>query len=417
MTDRDLDRDIDPDLDLDLDLLGAEPVADPAADRVAAPRSGGAHRHRKPSRGSSRKRDSGSEGTGGGNNSKGRRGRTVAALLVVVIMLGGLGGGIWYGGSKLLSTFGNTPDYTGAGTGVVTVQIMPGDTASDIARALAKADVVKSPKAFVSVAQNDSRSTTLQPGTYRLRKQMKAAVALDLLFDPASRLLARVTLPEGFSVAQTLDRIAARTQLPLAQLQAAAKDTANLGLPSYAMGRLEGFLYPATYDIEPGTTPLRVLQMMVSQFNSVAMATGFEQRAKSAGLKPYDALIIASMVQREGHAAEDNPKIAQVIYNRLAREIPLGIDATILYGLGRTTGPLTEADLNKVTPYNTRKVKGLPPTPIASPGKSVIEATLAPATGNWIYYVLKDKQGHHLFTADYDAFLVQKAKSRAAGLL
>lgn len=424
MTDRDLDRDIDPDLDLDLGLLGAEPIADRAEDTGVTPRTGGAHRHRhrKPSR-RSRKRDSSPKRDGGRSKSKGRGGRTVAALLVVMLMLGGLGGGIWYGGSRLLSAFGKTPDYAGAGTDAVTVQIMPGDTASDVARTLAKAGVVKSPKAFVSVAQNDPRSTTLQPGTYRLRKQMKASVALDLLFDPLSRLRSRVTLPEGLSVAQSLDRIFGATGIPLAELRAAAKDTTELGLPAYATtvrGRkpgLEGFLYPATYDLEPGMSAVTVLSMMVEKFNTVAAETGFEARAKSVGLKPYQALVVASLVQREGHAADDNPKIARVIYNRLTRDIPLAIDATILYGLGRTSGPLTQADLDKVSPYNTRKVKGLPPTPIASPGKSVIEAILAPAKGNWIYYVLKDEQGHHLFTADYDAFLVQKAKSRAAGLL
>lgn len=424
MTDRDLDRDIDPDLELDLGLLGAEPIADPAPDQAVASRTGGAHRHRhrKATKASSTKRGSRATPAGGRSKSKSKGGRTFAALLVVLVMLGGLGGGIWYGGSKLLSAFGNTPDYPGKGSGAVTVLIMPGDTASDVANTLAKADVVKSPKAFVSVAQNDPRSTTLQPGTYRLRKQMKASAALDLLFDPVSRLLAKVTIPEGLTVAQSLDRIAKATAIPLARLQAAAKDTAKLGLPSYAAlpgkaPRLEGFLFPATYELEPGMTAVTVLTLMVEKFNQVAADTGFEARAKAVGLKPYQALILASMVQREGRAVDDNPRIARVIYNRLSRGIPLGIDATILYGLGRTSGPLTQAELDKDTPYNTRKVTGLPPTPIASPGKSVLEATLAPATGNWIYYVLKDKQGHHLFTADYDAFLTQKAKSRAAGLL
>lgn len=405
------------DRDSNLGVIGPGPAA------LSRPR--GAHRHRKSGwSGGSRTDDpSPQQGLGGHDPSpKARRGRSIAALVVVVVMLGGLGGGIWYGGSKVLATFG-TPDYSGAGSGVVTVQVLPGDTASDVARTLAEAGVIKSPKAFVSVAQADPRSTSLQPGIYRLRKQMKASVALDLLFDPATRLRSRVTLPEGLSVVQSLERIAQSTGIPLVDLKAAAAATAGLGLPAYATtkpGRapaLEGFLYPATYDLEPGTSAVAILRTMVAKFKTTAAAAGFDDRAKAAGLTPHQALIVASMVQREGRAAGDNPKIARVIYNRLARDMPLEIDATVLYGLGRHSGPLSKADLDKVTPYNTRRVKGLPPTPIASPGQSVLAATLAPATGNWLYYVIKDKQGHHLFTADYQAFLAQKAESQRAGLI
>ncbi|MGB9376836.1 MAG: endolytic transglycosylase MltG [Mycobacteriales bacterium] len=406
MTDRDLDRAHDS--DLDSGLLGEGGLA-------GASRTGGAHRHRHRDgrqRGSGRKADTRRRGRPG----RGRRGRTLAALLVVVVMLGGLGGGIWYGGSKLLSAFGHTPDYSGAGAGSVTVQIMTGDTATDVANALAKAGVVKSPKAFVEAAKNDPRSTNLQPGTYRLHKQMKAVLALNLLFDPAARLLARVTLPEGFSVGQTLARIAANTKLPIAQLQAAAKDTAKLGLPGYAKGRLEGFLYPATYDIEPGTTPIQVLQMMVAKFNEVAAATGFEAKAVALKLTPYDAITVASLVQEEGQVVTDMPKIARVIYNRLAKDVPLGIDAAIFYGLGRTGGELTAADLAKPTPYNNRLLKGLPPTPIDSPGIDAVAAAVAPATGDWLYYVLMDKQGHQFFTNSYQAFVDQKAKSKREGV-
>lgn len=417
MTERDLDIDHDADLGEapDIGLFGGDPPA--------APRSGGAHRHRKPGRSKRDGRSDERPGRGRGDDAgklrsaRGRRGRTVAALLVVLVMLGGLGGGIWYGGSRLLGALGNTPDYSGSGSGSVTVLIMPGDTASDVARTLSQAGVVKSPKAFVAVAENDSRSTTLQPGTYRLRRHMKASAALDLLFDPASRLRARIAIPEGFSVAQTLARVAASTGLPPAEVGAAAKDSVNLGLPSYAKGRLEGFLYPATYDFEPGTPALRILQTMVAKFTAVAASSQLEQRAAALKMTPYQIIIVASLVQEEGRVSSDMPKISRVIYNRLAAGTPLGIDAAILYGLGRTGGKLSEAELAKATPYNSRLLKGLPPTPIDSPGQTAVNSALAPAPGNWIYYVIKDKQGHHLFTADYDAFVAQKARSRAAGLL
>ncbi|PZS33125.1 MAG: endolytic transglycosylase MltG [Pseudonocardiales bacterium] len=372
----------------DLDLLGDS----------AMPASGGRHRskHRRPP--------------------TRRRGRSLLPLLIVLIMLGGMVGGVWYGGSRVMAALTGTPDYAGNGSGTVAVEINSGDSATAIAGTLLNKGVVKSIKAFVAAARADPRSLTLQPGAYKLHKQMKASLALALLLDPASRLQAVVTIPEGFSVVQTVARIAARTGLPLAQVQAAARDTARLGLPAYAKGGLEGFLYPATYDIEPGTSARAVLQMMVAKFNAVAASSKLEQRAAAVGLSPYEVLVVASLVQEEGLVVTDMPMIARVIHNRIVAGTPLGIDAAIFYGLGRTGGQLSAADLNKDTPYNTRKVKGLPPTPIDSPGADAVSAALAPTPGDWLYYVLKDKQGHQFFTDSYQAFVDQKAKSIKEGV-
>ncbi|MEP6853296.1 MAG: endolytic transglycosylase MltG [bacterium] len=338
------------------------------------------------------------------------------ALFVVLVVLGGMGGGVWYGGSRMVAALTDTPDYAGAGSASVAVEIRSGDSATDIAHTLLAKGVVKSTKAFVSAARDNPRSLGLQPGTYQLRKQMKAALALALLLDPASRLQAVVTIPEGFSVTQTVARIAARGNVALPEVQTAARDTAKLGLPAYAKGRLEGFLYPATYDIQPGTSALQILQMMVAKFNAVAASIRLEQRAAAARVSPYDVLTVASLVQEEGLVNTDMPKIARVIYNRLAAGTPLGIDAAIFYGLGRTGGALSPADLAKVTPYNTRVAKGLPPTPIDSPGQAALDAALSPTAGNWLYYVLADKQGHQFFTDSYQAFLDKKAEGRRAGL-
>ncbi|MDP9239986.1 MAG: endolytic transglycosylase MltG [Actinomycetota bacterium] len=372
----------------DLDLLGDAVVP-----------GGGRHRsrHRRPSSGP-------------------RRGRSLVPFLVVLIVIAGVIGGVWYGGSRVFAALTDTPDFAGNGSGTIAVEIQNGDTASDIARTLVNKGVVKSTKAFVSAARADPRSLRLQPGWYKLRKQMKASLALALLLDPDSRLRARFTIPEDFSVAQTVARISARANMPLAEVQAAAKDTTKLGLPPYAKGRLEGFLYPATYTVEPGTSALKVLQMMVAKFNTVAAASQLEKRAAAAHMSPYDVLIIASLVQEEGHVVSDMPMISRVIYNRIKAHTALGIDAAIFYGLGRTGGKLSSADLDKVTPYNTRKIIGLPPTPIDSPGPDAVSAALAPKPGNWLYYVLKDKQGHQFFTDSYQAFVDQKAKSLRDGV-
>lgn len=343
-------------------------------------------------------------------------GRSVAALVIVLLMLAGLVGGLWYGGSRLLSSLGGIPDYSGNGSGAVIVLVNPGDTSADIAGQLVTKGVVKSIKAFTTAADADPASRSLQPGSYRLRSQMQASAALALLLDPASRLQKVVTLPEGFSVAQSLARIAARAGIPLVQLKAAARNTPALGLPAYARGRLEGFLYPATYTIQPGTSATAVLKMMVAKFTAVAAADHLVERAQALHLNPYQVLTVASLVQEEGLVSSDMPKISRVIYNRLAAGSPLGIDASIFYGLGRTGGVLSPADLARRTPYNTRKVIGLPPTPIDSPGKAALDGALSPTPGDWQYYVLKDKQGHQFFTNDYNAFLAQKAKSQREGV-
>ncbi len=343
--------------------------------------------------------------------------RGPAALIVVFLMLGLLVGGVWYGGSRVLASFSSTPDYPGPGSGSVLILIKRGDSATAIGKTLVLAGVVRSTKAFANAATADPRSGTLQPGTYRLLKQMKASQALQLLLDPASRVRSRVTLPEGLALAQTLVRISQGSGIALADLQAAVANPAALGLPAFAKGRLEGFLFPATYDIEPASTATVALKAMVTKFDEVAAAVQLESRAKALGLSPYEVMVVASLVEREGRAPEENPKIARVIYNRLDKGMALQIDASVLYGLGRYSGPLTEADLKKPTAYNTRINTGLPPTPIAAPGQGALEAALAPAAGNWLYYVLMDKQGHQLFTNDYNAFLKQKAKSQQEGLI
>jgi UPF0755 protein len=133
-------------------------------------------------------------------------------------------------------------------------------------------------------------------------------------------------------------------------------------------------------------------------------------------MTPYQVITVASLIERESRLQEEYPKVARVVYNRLAKKMTLGIDASILYGLGRTSGVLHASELAKDTPYNTRLHTGLPPTPIASPGDAAIEAALQPSPGDWLYYVLENKDGHQLFTSSYAEFLKQVAKSKAEGV-
>ena len=346
-----------------------------------------------------------------------RRRRRLIVPLVVLVVLGVAGAGALYGGRSLLGRFGTTPDFQGQGTGDVLIRVQPGDTATDIAATLVAQGVVKSENAFRNAAKDDPRSVSIQPGTYRLRKEMSGVAALALMLDPTARVLARLTVPEGLTVAATLKLISEKTPLPLADLRAAAKDTRALDLPAYAKGRLEGFLFPETYDLEPGMSAAELLRTMVDMYKTKIDTSGLSARAADVDLDPYQLLIVASLVERETQRVDERSKVARVIYNRLAQDFFLGVDAAILYGLGRSGGGLSQADLDKRTPYNNRLVKGLPPTPIANPGVASFQGAVEPAAGPWLYYVLDDDgSGRHVFTDDPNVFNAAKAKCRAAKL-
>jgi UPF0755 protein len=245
---------------------------------------------------------------------------------------------------------------------------------------------------------------------------MSGQAALDLLLQAETRLVSRVTVPEGFTVAATLQRVAESTGLPIEELQTAAADPAALGLPAYANGQLEGFLFPATYEVEPDTTAVDVLRAMVTRFTDTATDLQLEQRAAAAGRSPYDVVVVASMVQSETLLDEERPDVAQVVYNRLSEGIALGIDAALAYGLQKNGNDLTVTDLQTDGPYNTRTRAGLPPTPISAPGEASLEAALAPTTGDLLYYVLESEDGRHFFTSSYDEFLAARQRCAAEGL-
>ena len=341
--------------------------------------------------------------------------KLLAVLFVLTLLAGLVAGGV-VAARKLLGS-SVAEDYSGTGAGEVVVQILPGQTAGNVADTLVEEDVVASRQAFFEVAAADPRALELQPGFYRVRSQMSAAAALDLLVDPASRVLGRVTIPEGRTVAQTLDALAAGTEIPLEQYQAAAADPASLGLPPYAQGQLEGFLFPATYDVEPGTTAEQVLTMLVDRFQQAADTVGLVEGAERLGLTPYEVVIVASLIEREVRRDEEYGQVARVVYNRLEQDIPLGIDAAVLFGVGKTAGgELTRSDLAQDTEYENRRQSGLPPTPIASPGEATLQGALNPADGDILYYVLADKEGRTFFTEDYNAFLRQRDRSRAEGV-
>lgn len=344
-----------------------------------------------------------------------RRRRRPVAVLLSLLVLGGLVVGIVLGVQALLGLT-EAEDYTGEGTGTVEIRVAQGDTLSDIARTLAEADVIASTRPFVNAAEGRPEATGIQPGVYGLRSQMSGQAALDLLLGDGSRLMTRVTIPEGLTVARVLERIATETGRPIEELQAAAADGAALGLPAYANGQLEGYLFPATYDVEPDQTSAEILRGMVQQFTTVAGRLQLEARAAAVGRTPAEIVTVASMIQSETRLDAERPDVAQVIYNRLGQGIPLGIDATLAFGLGKSGNDLTVSDLRTDSPFNTRTRVGLPPTAISSPGEASLEAALVPTAGDLLYYVLESDEGAHFFTADYAEFQAARQRCADAGL-
>jgi UPF0755 protein len=213
---------------------------------------------------------------------------------------------------------------------------------------------------------------------------MSGQAALDLLLEPATRMVTRVTVPEGQTVAQVLQRLAEQTGTPLADLQAVAAAPAELGLPPYANGLLEGFLFPATYDIEPDTTPADMLRPMIARTVQVLdqLQVPVDQR--------LIVLTKASIVQAESRTVEQMGMVARVVENRLAEGMPLQMDSSVNYATGKTGITTSPEDRANPSPYNTYAQPGLPPGAIDNPGEAAIRAVLNPTPGSWRFFVVVD---------------------------
>ncbi|MGE5137592.1 MAG: endolytic transglycosylase MltG [Gemmatimonadota bacterium] len=336
--------------------------------------------------------------------------RVFLSLLLLIVLAAG--GGLYY----VYRTYIHPADYSGPGTGSVVVHIPPGDTATAIGLLLQQKGVVASARAFGNAAKSSPQGSALEPGYYRLHKHMQASLALAMLLKPSSRMTFRAVIPEGYRLSQIIATLGKATG-NLAGYQAAIKNTAALGLPPYAKGNPEGFLFPATYTIQPGTAPLAVLKQMVQRFGQEAATINLPAAARHAQLDnsltagEHDAIVVASLVQAEGGRVQDFPKIARVIYNRLNAGMELELDSTVMYAL-HTYGILaTNTQLNAKSPYNTYRHLGLPPGPIDSPGDAAIQAALHPAQGTWLYFVtVNPKTGLTKFTSDPAVFAQLKAQ-------
>jgi UPF0755 protein len=318
-----------------------------------------------------------------------RRGLGCLAVVVALAVLA-VGGFLAYstGVGALKDLFSPPPDYTGSGSGSVVVEVKQGEPASEIGTSLAAKDVVKSAKAFTNAAADDPKSRGIQVGFYRLKHKMSAKSALAVLVDPSNLIKNAVTFPEGWTVKQIVAQLAKKTDFTAQQYDQVLKDPSSIGLPGYAQGNPEGYLFPATYEIAPKATPRSILTMMVTRYVEAAKSTHLATKAAALGYSAHDVMTVASLVQAEARFGKDFPKVARVVYNRLAKKMALQFDSTVHYAVGKYGSVGTSnSDRSVNSPYNTYKYKGLPPTPIAAPGEQAIDAALNPAVGTWLYFV------------------------------
>ena len=247
----------------------------------------------------------------GGGGAKRRRSRWIAPLIAVAVILTPLivGGVYVYG---LYMSKYHPADYTGGGTGQAIVQVQSGQTATQVGQRLVTLGVVKSLRAFELAAEHSTDSRGLEPGFYRMHKQMQATLAFALLLSPAARIEDKITIPEGWRLSQIEAALGAKSGIPLADYQKALASPGSLGLPSYANGNPEGYLFPATYDVQPNMSATTVLQTMVNRFNQEAVNINLTAAAARANMTAGQVITIASLLQAEGGRVSDYPKIARV---------------------------------------------------------------------------------------------------------
>jgi uncharacterized YceG family protein len=315
--------------------------------------------------------------------------------------------------------------FHGDPRGLIRVKVPAGASVGDIGDLLEDRDVIASSTYFSLNAALTGRRGGLRPGTYTLQRDMRYGTVLDALTKgPQAKVIDtfKLTLPEGLSAKEIARRLGDDVEgdyVKATKAPAALRHAHALGLPRDAT-TTEGFLFPATFDLPKGADAAALVEQQLDTFR--ANFRGVDLRAaKRKNLTRYDVVIIASMVEREAQLDRERPLIAAVIYNRLKDGMVLGIDATTRYEYDNWTDPLTASQLDQVTPYNTRRQRGLPPTPIGNPGLKSLRAAAHPAKVSYLFYVVKPGTcGQHSFSStnaefDRDVAAYDAARQRAGG--
>ena len=326
------------------------------------------------------------------------------AVVVAVALL--VGGGIFAFGYVRDAVQGwfAPADFPGPGGAEIVVTIPKGASITRIGTLLTEQGVVASADAFVKAAAEVPEATTIAAGKFRLRTGLPAREAVAMLLDPANTVRNTFTLREGGWLADHVEAMAKASGLPASDFEELLAEADGLGLPEWSQETPEGFLFPDTYELPDPVDAVEMIGLATDRFEEITDDLGFEAGAESLGLTPLEALVVASIVEREVNRADDRPKVARVIYNRLAEGMKLQMDSTVHYASGRRGSVWTsDADRDDDSPYNTYKHKGLPPGPISSPGRAALQAAIEPAQGTWLFFVAVNLDtGETRFTNTYE---------------
>jgi UPF0755 protein len=363
---------------------------------------------------------------------KRKRGRTKlligGALAVIILLVVGFGVYEIHG-------IGSYSDYTGSGSGDVIIQVHDGDTTTAIGTTLTTDGVVASATAFVKASVNTPQVGDLQPGYYELKKHSSGAAAVSRIVNPASRV-GQLQIKSGWMLDDTssngktnpgiISYIAKATcatvngkstcLTPDAVRTAIQTSSATeLGVPDWAAPaftaadpkhRLEGLIMPGIYDLMPGQNAVADLRGILAQSAAQMQAAGLPSTVQQkSGFSPYQILILASIIERESGVTSDMPKISRVLYNRLSSTDPtvnrLSLDSTVDYALDKPQVLTSPSQRPGAGAYDTYDNPGLPPTPISSPSADAIQAAMSPVAGNWLYFVVCEKNGTSCFASTF----------------
>jgi len=342
-----------------------------------------------------------------------RRLRTalLVVLAVIVVVAAGAGGAAWWVQQRL--------DPPGEAGEQVAFVVGEGASTTAIADQLEAEGIIADARVFRVYLRLEGQPT-FQAGSYELRRDSTVWDVRAALEAGPAITYTRLTVPEGLRLEEIAERVDLHPRFTGDAFRAAIDGGAvRSAYQPGSVDTLEGLLLPETYTIDERQDEAALLRTMVSSLDAAADAAGVADAAARVGISPYEAIVVASLIEEEARVPEDRAKIARVIYNRLDDGMRLQIDASVIYALGqrREDGRVLFSDLEVDSPYNTYRNEGLPPTPIAAPGRASLEAALNPAEGDWRFYVKYEDDGTHAFSRTYEEHQRRIAEAKDRGVL
>ncbi len=342
-----------------------------------------------------------------------RRHPVLLALLIVLIVVIALAVGVF--------VWANNQINPGGRPGPAVAVVIPSRAStSTIGSILARDGVIHDGTLFALYVRINGDGP-LKAGSYSLPRNSSYHSAIAALEAGPTLVTDKLVIPEGFTIRQIAAAVGALPQMHLSAarfLAAAQSGEVRSPYEPPAVNNLEGLLFPATYQVQQGESEVSVLEEMVGTFDDQASQAGLTAAAARLHYTPYQVITVASIVQREAKLTSDFGPVASVLYNRLHAGMPLGADSTQTYYLRLTNPALTPtvSQLNQPSPYNTRRNKGLPPTPIANPGLASLQAAAAPPTTEYLYFVEVKPDGQLGYASSSAGFVALQTECRAAGL-